>query len=211
MTSVPESGVGDIMLCTQYVSPMVARYWNTRLWFEGTVRAMALSQSLPTPKIQELLRVVVRLAVGAPEATLPLAVAPMAPEPPAPEVSTPVKVTTVIDAATLVDSVAATEALLNTVGAKARQISAVPACVLVRRTSAHVSPPPVTPETAVLVPELGPSAAMNASRSSFPAEVVKVGLAMLAALVLRALDAVLSTASSGFGLTVSIAVGLALP
>ena len=59
------------------------------VWFDGTVRAMALSQSLPTPKTQELATVVVRLAVGAPEAALAVPVAPM----PVPAVLAPVKVT----------------------------------------------------------------------------------------------------------------------
>lgn len=167
---------------------------------------MALSQSVPTPKTQEFAWVVVRLAVGAPDAALPLAVAPMAPDPLVPVVFTPVKVTTVIEAASLVDRVAVTVALVSTAGAKARQTSAVPRCVLVRSTSAQVRLPPVTPDTVVLVPEVGPSAEMKASKSSLAAEVVKAGVAMVLELVLLSFEAVLSIASSALGVTVRVAV-----
>jgi hypothetical protein len=57
---------------------------------------------------QEPLRVVVKLAVGAPLLLLPVSVAPIAPEPFVPEVSAPVKVITVIDDVTLCESVAVT-------------------------------------------------------------------------------------------------------
>ena len=106
------------------------------------------------------------------------------------------RVTTVIDAAMLDDSVAVTVALVSTAGAKARHTSAVPICVLVRRTSAQVSPPPAILETVVLVPEVGPSVEMKASKSSLAAAVVKAGLAMVAALVLRSVETVLSMANS---------------
>ena len=65
------------------------------------VRAIASSKSLPTPKTQELFRVVTRLAVGAPEDAFAVPVAPIAPDPFVPEGSTPVKLMTVIDEATL--------------------------------------------------------------------------------------------------------------
>ncbi len=87
---------------------------------------MALSQSVPTPKTQELLRVVTKLAEGAPEDALALPVEPIAPEPEVPDVSTPVKVTTVIEADMLRERVALTDALVSAEGANARQISAVP-------------------------------------------------------------------------------------
>jgi hypothetical protein len=87
---------------------------------------VALSQSLPTPNTQDPLRVVTRDAVGAPEEALLPAVLPIAPEPPVPEVSVPVKLATVIEAATLWDNVACTVTLERVRGAKARQISAVP-------------------------------------------------------------------------------------
>jgi hypothetical protein len=87
---------------------------------------MGLSQSTPTPKTQEPLRVVTRVAVGAPLAAFPAPVAPMAPEPLVPVVSTPVKVITVIEESTACDNVALTEIALKGTTEKARQISAVP-------------------------------------------------------------------------------------
>src|SRR3954468_20856498 len=118
-----------------------------------TVRAIALSKSLPTPTTQELFLVVVSVAVGAPDAALAPPVAPMAPDPLAPDVSAPVKLITVIDESTLCETVAVTVALKRTAGAKARQISAVPLCVFVRLTSAQVRDPPVMPVTVVLAPD----------------------------------------------------------
>jgi len=95
-----------------------------------------------------------------------------------------------MDAATLWESVAVTEALVRTAGAKARQISAVPSCVLVRLTSDQVRLPPVTPVT--VMPEVLASDEMNASSSSFVVAVVKVGDAMVVAAELRSVEAVLS-------------------
>jgi hypothetical protein len=54
---------------------------------------------------------------------------------------------------TLWESVAVTDTLLSAAGAKARQISDVPLCTLVRSTSAHVSPAPLTLVTVVFVPD----------------------------------------------------------
>lgn|SRR5512146_1467822 len=134
------------------------------VWFAPRVRAVALSQSLPTPKTQELFRVVTKLAEGAPEAALIAAVAPIAPEPPLPEVSAPWKATTVMLVAADWASVAVTLALVSGEPAKARQTSAVPNCALERATNDHVRPPPVTPVTEFgFEPE---SLEMNASRSS---------------------------------------------
>src|ERR687884_1682767 len=96
------------------------------VWFAPSVRAVALSQSPPTPNTQELSRLVVRVAVGAPGFALPVPVLPIAPAPPMPEGSAPVNVTTVIDAATLCEIVAVTEAPESAAGANARQTSAVP-------------------------------------------------------------------------------------
>lgn len=212
VTTVPAAGVTAAMRCTQKVSPVeVATSWCTIVWFDGTVRAVALSQSLPTPKTQELLRVVVRLAVGAPVAAFPVPVAPMAPEPPLPVVSVPVKVTTVSEAAWLVDKVAVTVALVSTAGAKARHTSDVPRCVLVRFTNVQVRLPPVIPVTVVLVPELGPSLETNASNSSLVAVVVKAGVTIVLAAVLLSFDAVLSIASDALGVTVRVAVLFTLP
>jgi hypothetical protein len=71
------------------------------VWFEPTVREVALSQSLPTPITNELFLVVIREAVGAPGLALPVPVVPIAPEPYVPVVLTPVKLMTVIEALTL--------------------------------------------------------------------------------------------------------------
>jgi hypothetical protein len=96
---------------------------------------------------------VIRLAVGAPDAALPVPVAPMAPEPLVPDVFTPLKLTTVIDDWTLSESVAPTVTLLNVEVANARHISAVPRWVLVLIARTQVKPAPVTLETLVLVPD----------------------------------------------------------
>ena len=107
------------------------------------MRLLERCESVPTPRTQELLRVVVSEAVGAPELALVPPVAPMAPEPPEPEVSTPLKVTTVMVAAVEVcDRLARTVTFDSVLAENARQISAVPCCVLVRRTSDHVRLPP---------------------------------------------------------------------
>jgi len=149
--------------------------------------------------------VVVNEAVGAPEAALVPFVAPIAPEPPVPVVSTPLIVTTVMDAATLWERVAVTEALVRTAGAKARQISAVPSCVLVRLTSDQVRLPPVTPVT--VMPAVMASAEMNASSNSFAAAVVKVGDAMVVADELRSVETFWSIANCA--VEVKFAVALA--
>jgi len=65
--------------------------------------------------------VVVRLAEGAPAAALAVAVAPIAPEPLVPVVSTPVKLTTVIDDKTDCENVAVTVTLSALSARKARQ------------------------------------------------------------------------------------------
>ena len=65
-------------------------------------------KSTATPTTQEPLRVVVKLAVGAPLREFPVPVAPIAPEPFVPEGSAPVKVITVIEDVTLWESVAVT-------------------------------------------------------------------------------------------------------
>src|SRR3954471_232044 len=118
-----------------------------------TVRAIALSKSLPTPTTQELFLVVVTVAVGAPDAALAPPIAPMAPDPLDPDASAPVKLTTVMEERTLCETVAVTVTLERTAGAKARQTSAVPLCAFVRLTSAQVRDPPVTPVTVVLAPD----------------------------------------------------------
>jgi hypothetical protein len=69
--------------------------------------------------------------------------------------------------------VAVTVTLLSVAGAKARQISAVPLWVFVRRTRTHGTPAPVT-ELTVAAPLAGP-VATKASRSSFDIEVESGG------------------------------------
>jgi len=69
-----------------------------------------------------------------------------------PVASTPVNVITVIEETTLCDVVAVTVTLERGEGAKARQISEVPLCVLVLTTGAHMRPAPATPCTVVFVP-----------------------------------------------------------
>ena len=112
-------------------------------------------------------------AVGAAADPLPPAVAPMAPEPLVPDVSTPVKLITVMDAAADCDSVAVTFTALNGFAENARQISAVPFCVLVRRASTHVKLPADTPVTVILCP-VALSVEMNARSSSLP-DAVEIG------------------------------------
>src|SRR6185312_14390749 len=87
-----------------------------------------------------------------------------------PLVSTPLKLITVIEAATDWDRLAVTVALATVDAAKARQISEVPICVLARLTNVQVRPPPLTLVT--VIPADCASVATNASRSSF-AEVVE--------------------------------------
>lgn len=135
---------------------------------------------------------------------LPVPVAPMAPEPPDPDVSTPVKVTTVMEAGTLRASLATTETFVTVAGANARQISAVPSCALVRLTSDHVKPAPVTLVTVIL--DALASVAIKASSNSFALAVEKLGDVMLEPEVPRSFETVLSIASCADGFTVRPAV-----
>ena len=144
-------------------------------WLEPTVRASALFQSLPTPRTQELFRVLISETVGAPLLALAEAVAPTAPEPFVPVVSTPLKLSTVMELAAELERVAVTTAFAKGLVANARQISAVPCCALVRFTNDQVSPAPDILFTCMVLPD-GPSVATKASRSSLPAEVVKAGV-----------------------------------
>jgi len=139
---------------------------------------------------------------------LPLPVAPMAPDPPVPVVSTPANVTTVIEAATLCERVALTDAPLRVVVLNARQISAVPNWVLVRRTSVQVRVPPVALATALTVtPAVLASVAMNASSNSFAFVVVNVGEVMVVDDVLRSVETVWSMVNCA--VEVKFAVALA--
>jgi hypothetical protein len=110
--------------------------------------------------------------VGAPEGALVALVAPIAPDPLVPVVSIPVKVITVMEEATLAESVAVALTLVRVVGAKARQISDVPLCPLERTTKVHVSPAPAMLLTTV--PEPVSSVETKASSSSLAATVENV-------------------------------------
>src|SRR5439155_4998445 len=90
------------------------------------VCGVALFQPFPTPMTNESSSVVMSVAVGAPGFPDPDAVAPIAPDPFAPEMSTPLKLTTVIDEIAGCEIVAVTETPVSGVAADARQISAVP-------------------------------------------------------------------------------------
>jgi len=136
------------------------------------VRAIALSQSLATLNTHELLRVVTRVAAGVPGSAFVATVAPIAAEPLLPDVSAPLNAITVIEEATLWDSAALTVTEDKGLVAWARQISAVPSCLLLRCTRDHVSPPPLIPVTTVLG-LVTPSLATKASSSSFVPEVEK--------------------------------------
>jgi hypothetical protein len=130
--------------------------------------------------------VVVRLAVGAPEGALASLVLPIAPDPPTPDLSVPVRVTTVMEAAALCERLAFTLTLDRAEVANARHISAVPSCKLARCTNAQVSPAPLTPVTAM--PEEFASVEMNASKSSLPVAVEKVGEVILTLALERSVD-----------------------
>ena len=65
-----------VLYCTQNVSLAGDRYSLSFVWPALTVRAIALSQSSPTPHTSELARVVVSEALGAPLAAPALATAP---------------------------------------------------------------------------------------------------------------------------------------
>src|SRR5438093_9900150 len=144
VTLVPAAGVAVVLRCIQNVAPTHGMNSWTFVWSEPTVRGVAPSQSFPTPRTHEFARVVVSVAVGAPVLALADRVAPIAPEPLIPDVSTPLKVTTVIDDVVGCASVAVTATLVSGVGANARQISALPRWTFVRTTSSHVSPAPLT-------------------------------------------------------------------
>jgi hypothetical protein len=113
---------------------------------------------------RDLSLVVTNAAEGAPRGLFPLAVAPIAPEPLLPVSSTSAKLTTVIEEATAWERVAVTATPVKRVAEKARQISAVPSCTLVLRTSSQLSAPPLMRVTVVFgVPT--ESADTNASNS----------------------------------------------
>ena len=173
------------------------------------VRAVALSQSVPTANTHEPLRVVTSDTVGAPEAALAPPVAPTAPEPFVPVVLTPVKLSTVIELALERARVAVTVTLLRTAGAKARQISASPATPLARFTRTQVSPAPVTLLT-VCPPVEGESAETNASNNSFAAVVENAVVVTVVLEVLLSTETLASIAKAGGGAVVTTKVAFAV-
>src|SRR5258708_23094703 len=158
------------------------------------VRATLAVGSSPTAKATELARVVVSVAVGAPVAALAVTAAPIAAEPLVPEVSAPVKLTTVMDDNTDCEKVAVIVTLVRAAVAKARQISAVPSCVLVRCTRTHVRLPPATPVTVVVVAVPLPEDT-KASSSSLEEEVENAAVARVAAGAVPSAKTVWPTAS----------------
>jgi len=109
-----------------------------------------------------------------------------------PVVSTPLKLTIVMDAAALCDKVAVTLPAEITLGAKARQISAVPSCEFVRLTRAQLTPAPLIPVT--VMPDELASVAINASNNSFPDLVENAAEVMLVLELDRSVDAIASVA-----------------
>jgi hypothetical protein len=99
----------------------------------------------------------------------------MAPDPLVPDGSTPIKVTTVIEEATLWERAAVTDAFVSGDAANARQISAVPLWTLLRWTTTHVRPAPEMLVT-VLLGALTESVETNASSNSLPDAVENAGV-----------------------------------
>ena len=177
------------------MSPVVDIVSCTSDWPAAGVRAIGLSQSLPTPNTHEPPRVVTSDAFGAPEEALAFAVAPIAPDPPLPDVSTPVNDSTVIDDTVACETVAVTVTLLSVAGENARQISDVPLCALLRTTSDHERPAPATLVTAAVVP-LAASVATKASSSSFAEVVENDGDATDVEALVRSADVLTSIATA---------------
>jgi hypothetical protein len=138
--------------------------------------------------------VVVSVAEGAPVAAFAVAVAPIAPDPLVPEVSTPVKLTTVIDDNTDCENVAVTVTLLSAVGAKARQISAVPCWVFVLCTNTQVRLAPATLFTVVVAAVPFPLE-IKASSNSFVADVENDAVARVVAVAVPSAKIIWSTAT----------------
>ena len=165
VTVVPLKRTGEESICTQYVSSTGARYWCTSVCTEPTVRAIALSQSSPTPTTSEPFAVVVKEAVGAPGSAFPLPVVPMDPD------GNP-KI--VIEEVTFSDNVAVTMTPDTGEVAVAAQSSAVPGCALlclvnpVRFTNAQFKAAPVLVMFVTVVSgDEVLSAEMHTSGSSF--------------------------------------------
>src|SRR5207244_8625117 len=140
-------------------------------------------QSVPTPNTHELARVVVIVADGC--VAEPCALLAIALAAPASVFAAPVKPTTVIDAVPENLNVAFTLIVACAVGAKAYQISEVPACALACAALVHVNAGKLALLFRVLTTcrepagvagfVSGPSAEMNATSSVFGAT-LKTGL-----------------------------------
>jgi hypothetical protein len=132
---------------------------------------------LPTPITHDPLRVVVTARIGAPVGAPVEALAPIAPAPFTPEGSAPMKVTTVMDAATFCDRLAVTVVPLSGSAEKALHISAVPICEFARWTSCQIRPPPLTDVTVAFGdPVL--SVLTKANNNSFAVAVEKLRVVM---------------------------------
>src|SRR4051794_4829298 len=147
------------------------------VWPGPTVMVRGLSQSVPTAKTSELARVVVMLADGC--VAEPVALATIAVAAPASEFAAPWNPTTVIEAVAENRNTALTVIDARAVGAKAYQISAVPACAFSCAARVHVNAGKLAllfmlltfcrEPAAVAGVVSGPSAEMNATSSVFPA------------------------------------------
>src|SRR5579864_2257713 len=138
MSTVPAAVLGAAVDCTQKVLPVeVSRCWCTRTWPLTGVRAIALSQSLPTAYTHDPTPALGTLRSGAPLAALDAAVAPI---PAALMNATMVSESSNPPA----DGVAFTVCEVIVPLARAHQISESPDCVLLRLARVQVRPAPVT-------------------------------------------------------------------
>ena len=78
VTRLPAAPVAALEYCDQNVSPVaVSTYWWSIVWLGPSVRAAALSQSLPAAYTSDASPVVLSETLGAPLAAPPVADAPM--------------------------------------------------------------------------------------------------------------------------------------
>jgi hypothetical protein len=167
MSMVPAAALGAAVDWTQKVLPVeVSRCWCTTTCLLTGVRAIALSQSLPTAYTHDPTPVLGTLRSGAPHAALDAAVAAMP--------AALMNVTTASESWNPPDDgVAVTVCEVSVPLARAHQISESSDCVLLRLARVHVRPAPVT----VRPRRPGPSEETKAtSRSSAAEVVVRLGL-----------------------------------
>src|SRR4051794_36820637 len=154
----PAFATAFVNRCVQNVSPTrVSTHSWTMVWPAPNVRAVARSQSFPTPYTSDPPTVVVNDTVGAPVAAF---AEPVAPTPAAPWNATTVNDWSLVPTTANVE---VTVTFVATPDAVAFQTSDVPGRVLVRRTNDHDNPPPLT---VAVCPVVGPSADTNASSTS---------------------------------------------